>query len=1019
MLKKALLLFISFLSVAAFAQDKNLKGKVSDESNLPIPGVTVVVKGTTVGTVTDADGNYFINVANGQEIVFSLIGMITQTVTYTNQSTLDITLADDQKLLEEVVVIGYQTIRKKDLTGAVSVINTENTSKISANNLAQSLQGTSPGVTVRNGGGPAGGAEIEIRGAASFVNTSPLYVIDGMIADANFTINTSDVESIQVLKDASAAAIYGSRAANGVIIVTTKKGKIGPAKLTFSAKYGIQDIAKRYDVMNAEEYAAMKSQAYLNAGNNPPANISSARNPNIDTDWQNELFRTGAQQDYSVSLSGGSESARYMVSSNLFNNEGTLIANSFNRASFRINSEIKKGRLTFGENIVLTQSKVRNPAEGNAFFDAPTMLPTISVQSDDLITALNPGGYGYGTTEMPTYRYNYAAIADINPRVSRYSKIVGNAYADLKLTDWLNYRFNAGLEASFDQINSLRKPGSWHFTQQVYPSSTSETRGRFASILLEHTLNFNKTFGKHNVNGVVGISNQHTQNSFINAQRLGLQQQNGQYFTTIISASGEPAVEGAITDDYRIFGYLGRINYNYDDRYLATFTGRLDQDSRFAEDYRNAFFPSVSAAWRISKESFFNVDWIDDLKINASYGELGIVTVGSWDYQGLINPAPRAVFGPGPIQGSYVGAYQARLSNPDLRWENRIIKNFGLEGRLFKNVTFSFAAYNSLSEDALIYFKLPGYLGNLAGDPAVNSASVRNTGVELELGYGDNSKEFKWNVSGNLTTIKNRVLALGNLGKGIDYIPAGDTRSKIGRSMGEWFVLQTDGLFQSIEEISNYTNSEGKIIQPDARPGDIRYKDLDDNGLINNDDRDYNGSPWPTLQTGLQFNGSYKNFSLNLQFVGIFGSTVYNAIKRDLDGYNLTNFRKDLNPWSPTNTNTTDPRIGIFANETPVDVGSSRGLVDNALGNTNRWLEDGSYVRLRNIQLGYQLPKSLLTRISVDNAMVYVSGQNLFTVTNYSGYDPDLTGVGILERGLDSGNWPSPRIVSFGVQFGF
>jgi TonB-linked SusC/RagA family outer membrane protein len=1017
MLKKALLLFLSVLSIASFAQDKNLSGKVYDESRIPLPGVSVSVKGTTAGTLTDVNGNFSINATKGQQIVFSFLGMVTKTIVYDNQTTLDVTLATDNKALEEVVVIGYQTIRKKDLTGAVSVINAEEAGRVSSNTLAQSIQGLSPGVSVRNGGGPAGGAVIEIRGAASFANTNPLYVIDGMIADANITINTDDIESIQILKDASAAAIYGSRAANGVIIMTTKKGKTGPAKLTFSAKYGIQDIAHKYDMMDAAEYAALKSQAFLNAGNNPPANISSARDLNIDTDWQDVVMRVGQQENYNVGLSGGTENSHYLVSTSYLKNKGTLIANSFNRASLRLNSDAKKGILTFGENLVFSQSAVRNPNGGNAFFDGPTMLPTIPVQSNTLISANNPKGYGYGTNEMPSYRWNYVAIADIATRTSKYSKIVGNAYADLKITDWLNYRFNAGLEASFDYIQAIMRDGTWLYAQQRGDSNVAETRQQFSSLLFDNTLNFNKSFGKHNINGVVGVTQQHTKNQFTMAQRYGLQQQGGDYFTTIGSGTGLSATDGGINTNYKIFGYLGRVNYNYDDKYLATFTARLDQDSRFGEEYRDGFFPSVSAAWRISKEDFFKVDWIDNLKINASYGELGIVTVGSWDYQGFVNSAPRAVFGAN--QFPYVGAYQAQLTNTDLKWENRIIKNIGLEGTIFRNVDFSIAAYNSLSKDALVQLPIPIYLGNSQGNPFVNAASIRNTGVEFELGYKNRKNAFKWDISGNFTTIKNEVVGLGNLGEGIDYIQAGDTRSKIGRSLGEWFVLQTDGLFQTTTEIAEYKNSEGTIIQPDARPGDIRFKDLNDDGTINNDDRAYSGSPWPTLQTGLQFNGVYKNFTLNIQMVGVFGATVYNAVRRDIDGYNLSNFRSDINPWSPTNTNTNDPRIGIFANENPSDVNSTLGLVQNAAGNTDRWLEDGSYLRLRNVELGYQLPKSLLTKIKVDNARVYVSGQNILTFTDYSGYDPDLTGNGILERGVDAGNWPSPRVISFGLQFGF
>lgn len=1012
-----LCLALLFSCVTVFAQNSKVTGAIKDETGKPIIGASVKVKGATTGVATNQDGVFEISVPGNAVLTISFVGYQSQDISVNGQTNLTVNLVSSDNDLNEVVVIGYQTIQKKDLTGAVAIVNSQQAGKISSNSLAQSLQGLSPGVNVRNGGGPAGGGVIEIRGAASFVNTNPLYVIDGMIADANVTINNNDIETIQILKDASAAAIYGSRAANGVVIITTKKGREGAPKLSFSAKYGVQEIAKPYEMMNAAEYAAMKSQAYINAGNTPPANISTARDRSIDTDWQDVVMRTGNQQDYNVGLSGGSQNAHYLVSTSYFKNEGTIIANSFDRASLRINSDVKKGILTFGENILLTQSKVKNPNTGNPFFDGPTMLPTIPVQSSAFVSANNPAGYGYGTNAMPTYRFNYVAISDINPRTANYSKIVGNAFADLKFTDWLSYRFNAGLEASFDYNNVQRRDGTWLYAQQPEVTSVLETRSRFLSLLFENTLNFNKTFGKHNINGVVGFTQQKTRNEFTTAQRYGLQQLNGEYFTTIGSGTGASATDGGVNVNYKIFGYLGRFNYNYADKYLATVTARLDQDSRFGESNRNGFFPSVSAAWRITKEDFFKVRGINDLKINASYGELGIVTVGSWDYQGYINSAPRAVFGPN--QTAFVGAYQAQLTNTDLKWESRIIKNIGIEGVVFDNWNFSVAAYSSLSKDALVQLPIPIYLGNLRGAPFVNAASIRNTGLEVELGYKSNSKEFKWDVSGNFTTIKNRVMGLGNLGTGIDYIQAGNTRSQIGRSLGEWFVLQTDGLFQSTAEINSYRSANGTIIQPNARPGDIRYKDLNGDGQINDNDRTFSGSPWPTLQSGLQFNASYKNFTFNVQFVGVFGATVYNAVKQNIDGYALTNFRKDLNPWSPTNTNTSDPRIGIFANENPTDVNSAIGLNENARGNTDRWLESGSYVRLRNIELGYRLPQSFLSRMKIDNARVFVSGQNILTFTNYSGYDPDLTGNGILERGVDSGNWPSPRIVSFGLQFGF
>jgi hypothetical protein len=400
---------------------------------------------------------------------------------------------------------------------------------------------------------------------------------------------------------------------------------------------------------------------------------------------------------------------------------------------------------------------------------------------------------------------------------------------------------------------------------------------------------------------------------------------------------------------------------------------------------------------------------MDDLKINASYGELGIVTLGSFDWQGTINNNTRAIIGGIP----QVGSYQASLVNPDLRWENRKTQNFGLETALLNNkVKFSLAYYNSLSEDALVTnLPIAVYLGNLGGTPPVNAGSIRNSGFELETSYRNTSNELKWNVAFNLTTIKNRVEEVGNRGEGIDYIQTGLTRSKVGQPLGQWYLLKTDGIFQNQAEIDAHSLN-GNPIQPFAKPGDIRFVDVDGDGGITEEDRDFSGSsPWPTLQTGLQLGANYKNFDLSMQFVGIFGNEIFNSVRHDLDSYQNTNFRSDINPWTSSNTNTNDPRIGVATGD--------QGLVDNARFNTDRWLENGSYVRLRNIQLGYSFSDAFLETIKITGLRVYASAQNLFTITDYSGLDPDVQGNGILERGVDNGNWPSSRIVSFGVNVEF
>lgn len=992
-------------------------GRVLDEKGQPLPGVTVVIKGTSTGTTTNVEGVYTLNIpeGGGNVLTFSFIGYAPQDVPINNRTTVDVTLTPTATALNEVVVIGYQAVKRRDVTGANSVINPAEANRVTAQSVGESIQGLSPGVTVRNTGVPGQQASIQIRGVASFLNTDPLYVIDGMIADANPTINSDDIESIQVLKDASAAAIYGSRAANGVIIITTKQGKEGPIRVSFSGKYGVQQAYKRWDVMDAAGFAALQRTQYQNSGQTPPASVATGTfNPNINTDWQDQVLRNGNLQDYNLTLSGGSKTGTYLISGSYFNNTGYVRGSDFKRGSLRINTRSELGRFTIGENIVLTNSNGSNiPGGINPIYDMATNLPVIPVQDPRYVSAANPGGYGIGTyPDAVTYAFNPVAARNLSTNRTNFARLVGNGYLDFKFADWLSYRFNAGLDVSFDYIQNLRLLGAYQYNAAPVPSSVSEDRSRFTSLLFEHTLNFNRTFGPHSINGVLGISQQTNRRESTTGGRTNLGFAGGQYFNTIGAATGVSTSAGGIPEFYRILGYLGRINYTYNDRYLLTLTGRVDQDSRFGPSNRTGFFPSVAGAWRISQEKFFHAHWVSDLKLNVSYGKLGIVvpTLGSFPYTAFINSNPRAIFG--TDQNENVGAYQAQLANPDLRWEERVQQNYGLTAGFFRNrLTVEFNVYNSLSSNAILNLTVPGYLGNLRGNPYVNTASIRNRGVEFAATYRNNEHAIRWDVSGNFTTIRNRVENVGNQGQNIDYILSGNTRSQVGNPVGQWYVLKTAGLFQNQEEINNYRGPNGQLVQPFAKPGDVRYEDVNNDGRIDVNDRQFVSSPWPTLQAGAQLNAAYKQLSLNVQLVGVFGYTVYNDVRRSLDTYQLTNFRRDVSPWTPENTGTKDPRIGLENGD--------QGIVSNNLGYSDRWLENASYVRVRNVELGYTFPRAMLERIKIRSARAYISGQNLFTITKYTGLDPDVTGANIQERGVDNGHWPTPRVVSIGVNFDF
>lgn len=1004
----AIILLLCAISQSTVAQTNTIRGRVSGTQNEPLANVSVHEKGTTNGTLTKEDGSFTLSVKDTSALIeFSFLGYASQEVSAGSAPFLNIQLQSKANDLNSVVIIGYQSVRRKDLTGATGVVDMTAVNRVTSASVGESIQGLVPGVTVRNTGAPGTNAAVEIRGVSNFGNSNPLYVIDGMFADANVTVNPDDIASIQVLKDASAAAIYGSRAGNGVIIITTKRGREGPTRLNLSARYGIQQIPKRWDMMDAAQYLQTVKQQYQNSGLGLPGGLN---NNTINTDWQDAIFRTGNSQDYYLSASGGAASGNYFISGGYYKNTGVLIGNSFERASLRINTEAKKGRLTVGENLMLSTSYGANPGGRiNAFYEVPQMLPVIAVQAENYKSIqYNPGGWGMGTTDIPTYANNYAAVNALDKIRNSFVKVLGNVYLEFKLTDWLIYRFSTGVEASFDHNREVRDTGIWRYTNQPAATSINENRSQFTNFLMEHTLNFNKTFGRHSVNGVFGFSRTQQRTEFTSGGRTGLQTVNGTLFTTIGSALGAPAAGGGTSLLWRAHGYLGRINYAYDDRYLLTLTGRIDQDSRFGPDYRTGYFPSVAAAWRINRESFFHVPVVSDLKLRASYGKLGFSDVlGSWDYLGVLNNNPRAIYGTG--QAPAVGQYQAALVNEDLHWETRIQQNIGIDAGFWDNrLSLSLDVYNSKSKDVLVQLPIANYLGGV-GSPSINAASIRNRGIEFTATYRSKTAPFHWDISGNITTIKNRILSVGNQNSGADYLePANFLRSQVGHAIGEWYVIKTAGIFRSAAEVNAYTDKNGKLIQPDAKPGDVKYIDTNGDGVINNDDRQFLGSPWPSVQAGLQFNAFYNNFTLNLQWVGVFGNKLYNDVRRVLDSYQLTNFRKDIDPWSENNPGGTDPRLAV-------STGSDPAIAANNMAQTDRWLEKGTYLRLRNIELAYNVSKGILSRAGLSNARIFISGQNLFTITSYKGLDPDVQGNGILQRGFDNGNWPASRFYTAGI----
>ncbi|MHA4842579.1 SusC/RagA family TonB-linked outer membrane protein [Flavitalea antarctica] len=1024
-------LFFFFSLSTLFAQ-QTINGTLRAPTGDAIVGATVNVKGTDRAVITDANGRFSISADSGATLVVSFVGFQPKEILVTG-ATINEVLQVAANSLNEVVVIGYQAVRKRDLTGATSVVNTQNTQRLVSRSLPEQLQGQAAGVLVRTGGAPGQEAVVNIRGLSTvFGSGSPLYVIDGMFSDPNTTVNPNDIESIQVLKDASAAAIYGSRAGNGVIIITTKKGREGPLKVSGSIRYSRTSVPKTYDMLSGPEYVAVNKQAYQNAGyalQNDVANYNG-----INTDWADIILNNGSIQDYNLTLSGGGKNSSILVSGSYFKDVGTLLGHSFERAALRINSEASRGRFKITENLMLSNSNRNSPQQGNfevgnPWYDLFNNLPILPVQDPKYITTANPSGYAFGSNDARTFSRNPVAIADLWNVKSSFFKVIGNIYLDIRLASFLSYRFNIAGETSFDRTSTIRETGIWYQNQAEKPSSVDDARGQYLSTLLEHTLNFNKNFGEHSFSAVAGLSDQVIRDDGNLASRTNLSTYGGTTFTTINSAGGAFGAGGSEGKTY-INSYFGRLNYNFSDKYLASFTFRSDKNSLFSPNERRGYFPSGALAWRISKEEFFKSGLISDLKLRGSYGVLGIAgfppgNAGRYQYTGYLNQAPRAVFG--SDQQSYPGATQTRLVYENLKWEEKKTANIGVDIALLDNtIVATVEAFRSRTDDVLIEQPLPRYLGNIGANPIVNLGEIENRGIEVELGYRPRAAgDWRWNVSANVSFIRNEIIELGNLGidpetgNPREYIQSGNTRSQVGRSIGEYYVLRTNGLFQTQKEIDDH-----KAQASYAKPGDIRYLNLVDGGTnddINDKDRQFAGSPWPKVTTGVQFNLSYKSFALNVQLYGAFGHKIYNDVIRDFDAMGYSNYRSGLEYWTASNPNTGTPRLGVsYSTGQPGDPQVDRGVVSNARANSDRWIEDGSYLRIRNLELGYTFPSGLLGKIHATESRIYISGQNLLTITRYQGLDPDIVGANAnLEPGVDNGNYPASRVLTIGLTIGF
>ncbi len=983
-----LVLLLSSIS-GAWAQS-TITGRVIDEKGEPVIGASVSVRDAVTAVATTSSGTYSIVASGNATLVFTSVGYSELQVPVNNRSIIDVVMQHAASSLSEVVVVGYGTQQRKDLTGAISVVKPSEIKKRQATTVAEALQGLSTGIKVRSGGQPGSEAQIQIRGLKNVSGTNPLYVIDGLITSANRDFNPADIESIQILKDASAAAIYGSRAANGVIIITTRKGKDGPMKIDFSAKSGLQ-IMPRYSVADTKEFTRLNYMAYDNAG--------AARqklDTTVNTDWQKEAFRTGKMNDLNLSFSGGGKNSSFLTSLGYLGNQGTVIGTAFDRYSFRVNSQGSKGIFSIGENLAISNSKT-DEMKGNPIIDVIRLLPTIPVYD-----STHPGGFGYGDERKArTFGTNPVAIANLISQTNENLRLRGNLWSELKFFDFLKYRLNLGYETSRDHYKFFRKPGNWTLNQAYEPAIANENRAEFVSRLIENTLTFKKKFSKHDFTLIGGQSFQQDDYAQIWGQKRNvLSNSTGNYYDVL--DQGTDAQLGGFRQRAVLLSYFGRAEYSFDDKYLFNAVIRRDGSSRLGAGLKWGNFPSVSAAWRLSRESFFNVPWVNDLKLRASYGTLGSSNIGYYESMAFINTLTTITLG--RDQHAEPAATQVQLANPGLSWETLRQQNYGFDLAVLNNkLSLSGDYFDAKTVDVLYQSPILMTTGHDGSAPRANALTLHNSGFEFTATYRNNENLVDYYATLNFTTLRNKVLELGY---GRNELYVGNTVTKLGEPIGMWYVLQTKGLFQTQDEVNNYKNADGKVIQPNAKPGDIRFADNNGDGQITNADKVVVANPWPKFETGLNTGATYKNFEFTMDWFGSFGATVFNGPKSVMDRFDdNSNYRKGIKPWTPENPNTDVPRA-YYASTL------------NSRGDTERWLENGSFFRLKLLSLAYNLPQNLLKHVGFSNAQISLTGQNIVTFTRYTGLDPEFSNGSIFEKGYDYGAYPNLKVISLGIQLG-
>jgi TonB-linked SusC/RagA family outer membrane protein len=1000
----AMLLVLLILGATQiFAQTRIITGSVTaEDQDAPIPGANILIKGSYRGSITDLQGNFSISVTDTDTLEFSFIGYEKAYIAVGDQTVINVVLKVETTKIDEVVVIGYGTVRKSDLTGSVSSVKAEDLTKIMSANAEQNLQGKVSGVQVTSlSGAPGASPVVRIRGVGTFNNSSPIYVVDGTILNDITFLNSSDIASMEVLKDASATAIYGSRGANGVIIITTKSGTVGngAAIFDFNSEFGVQVLTRKIDLLSGREFGIISNE------------ITPTYN-NVDllpnTDWQDLVFHPALIQNHQLSVSGGSANSKYYVGIGYFNQDGIIDKSGFERFTLKLNNTYNLSKsISIGNNLTISPYKQENaPNVTYAVYRAQPILEPY---------------YADGTYGVVYNVGNPLATLDYSNNFNKGVRSVGNLFAEIEIFKDLKFKSSIGIDAAYNKSESFTPSYTVYnpdgTASQQYNELNDLNKGSSENIswLWENTISYYKSFGNNTLDLLAGYTMQESSSEYLNLTGNNIIRQESDFWylkpAYFVDAGNNVNTVNSISNgvdanlNYSMISYLFRANYTYAGKYILTSTFRRDGSSKFKAGNKYGNFPSFAAGWNIGREAFMeNIELINTLKLRASWGKIGNEKIAYNNRFAIVNSNLSAIFGTDPAINA--AASYGKSGNDNLQWETTTQTDIGLEVGIFNNkLTGEFDYYHRITEDILIDLSTPGYLGNGQGQKITyNAAEVLNSGYEFNINWREKKGDFSYSIGILGSTVNNEVQAIGG-NSGVDSVLIGGglangekvTQSSVGLPIGAFYGYKTDGIFQSQEELDAYPHTS------EAGIGDLRYVDVNKDNKLNALDRTYIGSPIPKFIFGFNFSLGYKSFDFSADIQGQTGNKIFNG--KEIVRPDPYNFEKHVfDRWTGPGTSTTEPRPSWGGyNYLPSD----------------KFIYDGSFIRLRNLLLGYTLPEAISQKLSLSKLRVYVKGSNLITLTKFTGYTPEIGSGDVLSNGIDNGIYPVTTVYSFGINLTF